>query len=149
MKRLASLSFILFLGSHGIQVHGQTPDMNATLNYVNELLGSSFQIIVDRGYMNVSYYQDNELFREDNAACRDLDINSIDYNKEDMLFSLNCRNGKKCVLRIYYLRKIRRDYNRISFYKQLSESEAAKLKSAFIHIINMVNDVNYRGTIYL
>ena len=130
-------------------VHGQTPDMKATLDYVNDVLGSSFKVTVERGYMNVSFFDGGELFREDNASCKDLDPNKITYNADDQILSISCVTGQDCVLRVYHIRQIRRDYGRISFNKELSEAEAAKLKAAFAHIINMVNDVKYRGTIDL
>jgi hypothetical protein len=128
---------------------GQSPDMKSTLDFVNQTLGNSFEVSVEKGFLNVKFFDGGDLFREDNAACKDLDPKKITYNATDKVFSVNCLTGRDCVIRVYHIREIRRDYGRISFARELSASEVEKLTLAFSHMIKMVNDPKYKDTIAL
>jgi hypothetical protein len=126
---------------------GQTPDMEQSLQYVNAELGTSFEVTVERGTLIVKYFQSGELFREDQALCKDLDPAKVLYSATDKVLAVNCLTGRDCVIRVYHIREIRRDYGRISFAKELDPGSASGLSRAFAHIIKMVNDTKYKESV--
>ncbi|HEX5001879.1 MAG TPA: hypothetical protein VFW78_05250 [Bacteroidia bacterium] len=126
---------------------GQTPGMEESLKYVNDKLGPMFEVNVVKGALQVKFYDNGTLFREDEAMCKDLDPKKVEYSQEDKILSVNCKTGLDCVTRVYHIREIRRDYGRVSFAKELDPKSAAALCKAFEHIIRMVNDNKYKSDI--
>ncbi len=125
--------------------NAQSISMEATLNYVNDKLGPDIKVEVARGYIIAKYYESGELYREDKASCKTLDISEIGYDKENRIMYVNCEGNALCVDRTLYQRKIRREYVRLSFPVTLDERSANGMKNAMTHMIRLVNERKYES----
>jgi hypothetical protein len=62
------------------------------------------------------------------------------------MFTIDCNGTTKCVDRQLFVRKIQRDYNRISFPVTLDAKGEAGMKKAMTHMVNLVLDVKYKSS---
>jgi len=126
--------------------HAQKLGFDETLSYINSKLGGSIKVTVDRGIVVSSYFENGKLYRDDHMNPRDIDTNKIFYDAAENLFCLNCQGGKnKCVDRNIYVNKISRGYSRMSFMVTLNGKSAAGLRKAFIHLIKLCTQHNYKN----
>jgi hypothetical protein len=127
-------------------VYGQEISMEQTLNYLNNKFGGVCQIDVLRGVVVARYFDGGELIREDQVLCKDLNLNSMYYDKGSRIFAIDCNSGRKCVDRQLFIRKIQRDYNRISFPVVLDAKGEQGMKNAMTHMIKLVLDSKYSSS---
>lgn len=125
---------------------GQDITMEQTLAYINNKLKPTSELTVDRGILVSRYFQNDQIVREDQAMCKDLDLTSIDYDASSGIFAINCKSGSKCVDRQMFIRRIQRDYGRISFPVKLDSKSANGMKKAFSHMLNLVLDPKYKSS---
>ena len=142
IRFLVIINCILLLNQRS---EGQDISMEETLLYVNGKFGSVCQIDVLRGALIAKYYDGTEIYREDQVLCKSLNLNSMNYDKEQRLFIIDCNGTSKCVDRQLFVRKIQRDYNRISFPVTLDARSEAGMKKAFTHMFNLVADPKYKS----
>jgi hypothetical protein len=119
--------------------------MEETLAYVNGKVGPMVKVDVARGSIVAKYYKDGEMYREDRVMCKKLDHTEIDYDQANRIFYVNCQGNALCVDRQLPLRKIRREYVRISFPVELKGSEIEGMKKAMKHMIRLVNEKRYES----
>jgi hypothetical protein len=119
--------------------------MEQTLAYVNGKFGGICQLDVLRGLLIAKYYDGKEVFREDQVLCKSLNMNSMKYDKELRMLTIDCSGAAKCVDRQLFVRKIQRDYNRISFPVTLDPKSEAGMKKALVHMVNLVLDPKYKS----
>lgn len=127
-------------------VTAQGIDMEETLNFINTRLSPSSNIEVLRGVLIAKFYDGGEIIREDQVLCKDLNIASMSYDSGSKLFSINCNGTMKCVDRQLFIRKIQRDYNRISFPVNLDANGVESMKKAITHMIKLVLDPKYENS---
>ncbi len=127
-------------------VFSQTIPMEETLSYINQKLAPHSELTVDRGILVSRYFKNGQIIREDQVMCKDLDIASINYDEASGMFFVNCKNNGKCVDRQMFIRKIQRDYSRISFPVKLDQKAANGLINATRHMLKMVVDSKYQST---
>jgi len=120
-------------------------DMEETLLYINSKLGAVCQIDVIRGVLIAKYWEDGEQFREDQVLCKSLDLNSMSYDPKLKIFSIDCKGTSKCVDRQLFIRRIQRDYSRISFPVTLDAKSEEGMKRAVKHMVNLVLDPKYES----
>lgn len=142
IRCLIVFNFLLFSNQ---KADAQDISMEETLTYINGKLGAVCQIDVLRGVLIAKYYDGTEIFREDQALCKSLNLNSMNYDKELRMFTMDCNGTTKCVDRQLFVRKIQRDYNRISFPVTLDAKSEAGMKKAFTHMFNLVLDPKYKS----
>ena len=130
MLRISLLLLFLFV-STARMLPAQNISMEETLKYINRKLGGSSTIDVVRGIIIAKYNKNGELIREDQVLCKSLDINSMNYDNKNRIFSINCNNKSDCVDRQIYHRRIQRDYKRLSFPVSLDEKGIQGMKKAF------------------
>ena len=145
MFTIRLLCVIFLIISQNQKSDGQDISMEETLNYVNGKFGSTCQLDVLRGVLVAKYYDGTEIFREDQVLCKSLNLNSMNYDKELRMFTIDCNGASKCVDRQLFVRKIQRDYNRISFPVTLDAKSEAGMKKAFFHMFNLVLDPKYKS----
>ena len=143
------LGFLLVLNS--FTCFSQEISMQQTLDYVNGKLAGRCSVDVSKGVIIAVYQVNGENVREDQAAVNDLDINSMKYDIENSIFSINCKGspGKKCVSRQLFKlgpSEIYRPYARISWEAYLDEKGAAGMKKAFTHMIRLVLESKYKSS---
>lgn len=124
---------------------GQGITMEETLAYVNGKVGPMVEVDVTRGSIVAKYYKDGEMYREDRVMCKKLDHSEIDYDTANRMLYVNCEGNALCVDRQLYLRKIRREYVRISFPVDLNGTEIEGMKKAMKHMIRLVNEKKYEN----
>lgn len=124
---------------------GQDIDMEQTLEYLNVKLRPTAELTVDRGILVSRYFKNGQIIREDQVMCKDLDMETISYDATAGILSINCRTGLKCVDRQMFIRKIQRDYGRISFPVKLDAKSIAGTQKALKHMVNLVLDTKYKS----
>lgn len=124
----------------------QDIDMEQTLNYINGKLRPVSELTVDRGIIVSRYFNNGQIVREDQVMCKDLDMSSVNYDNQAGILSINCKTGNKCVDRQMFVRKIQRDYGRISFPVKLDPKSASGMQKAFTHMISLVLDSKYKSS---
>ncbi len=134
----------LLLGSHTAVAQDIT--MEQTLTYINGKLGSGYNIDVLRGVLVAKFSEGTEVYREDQVLCKSLDLNTMRYDSEQRLFSINCNGTSKCVDRQLFVRKIQRDYARFSLPVTLTAKEVEGMKKAFTHMIRLTLDTKYTNS---
>lgn len=117
--------------------------MEATLEYINSKLQPVCQISVDRGILVSRCYEGETIIREDQVLCKSLELSSMNYDSKSKIFAINCNGTDKCVDRQMFVRRIQRDYARISFPVTLNASAESGMKKAFTHMIKLVLDPKY------
>jgi hypothetical protein len=120
--------------------------MEQTLEYINRKLNPTSELTVDRGILVSRYFKNGAIIREDQVMCKDLDLNSVQYDIPSNMLSINCKSSAKCVDRQMFVRKIQRDYARISFPVKLEGKSIAGLEKAFKHMMNLVMDPKYKSS---
>lgn len=120
--------------------------MEQTLSYINGKLGSGYNVDVIHGVIVAKFSQGVEVFREDQVLCKSLDLNSMRYDSEQKLFSINCNGSTKCVDRQLFVRKIQRDYARFSLPVTLDAKGVEGMKKAFTHMIRLALDPKYKSS---
>jgi len=120
--------------------------MEQTLNYINGKLGAVSNIDVIRGMLIAKFSEGVEVFREDQVLCKSLDLNTMRYDSEQKLFSINCTGTSKCVDRQLFVRKIQRDYARFSLPVTLTPKEVEGMKKAITHMVRLVLDPKYQSS---
>lgn len=146
--KLTTFSFLIILNLVLVinqRVDAQDISMEETLQYVNGKFGSVCQIDVLRGALIAKYYDGSEIYREDQVLCKSLNLNSMNYDKELRMLTIDCNGTSKCVDRQLFVRKIQRDYNRISFPVTLDTRSESGMKKAFTHMFNLVADPKYKS----
>lgn len=136
---------ILFLPVLSFPLRAQNINMEETLEYLNRKLQPVCGVTVDRGILVARYYDRGVLVREDQLFCKSIDLNTMRYDSENRLFIINCSNKAKCVDRQLIIRKIQRDYQRISFPVTLDTKGAEGMRRAFTHMIKLVLDTKYQN----
>jgi len=138
--------FTIFLikGSF-IPAFSQGITMEETLEYINRKLAPHSKVDVLRGVIVSQYFDAGTLVREDQALCKSLDINTIKYDPENRILSINCASNQKCVDRQLFVRKIQRDYNRLSFPVTLDAKSTEGMRKAITHMIKLVLDTKYES----
>lgn len=141
---LLLLTAVLIKGSF-IPVFSQGISMEETLEYINRKLGPQSKVDVLRGIIIAQYFDGPTLVREDQVMCKALDINTIKYDYENRILSIDCSANQKCVDRQLFVRKIQRDYNRLSFPVTLDAKSTDGMKNAITHMIKLVLDPKYEN----
>lgn len=119
--------------------------MEETLEYINRKLAPHSKVDVLRGVIVSQYFDAGTLIREDQVMCKSLDINTIKYDSENRILSIDCSGGQKCVDRQLLVRKIQRDYNRLSFPVTLDAKSKEGMQKAITHMIRLVLDPKYES----
>ncbi len=129
-------------------VKAQEITMLETLRYINTKLSPACSLDVVKGVIIAVYKEKGETVREDQASISDLDINSIKYDTESGIFSINCKGApaKKCDTRDLPRLNVYRSYARISWKVMLDPKSAEGLKKAFTHLMKMVLDSKYKSS---
>ncbi|MGR6087028.1 MAG: hypothetical protein ACU4F9_02540 [Arcticibacter sp.] len=143
-KFILLLAFLTSFLSNDIKA--QDIDMEQTLDYINGKLRPVSELTVDRGIIVSRYFKNGQIVREDQVMCKDLDISSINYDNQAGILSINCKTGNKCVDRQMFIRKIQRDYARISFPVKLDSKSSTGIQKAFKHMISLVLDPKYKSS---
>lgn len=143
---LSSILTILLFQAPFQKVGAQGITMEQTLSYMNSKFGSVCQLDVIRGVIVASYYDGQEKFREDQVLCKSLDLTTMMYDSNSRIFSVDCKGSSKCVDRQLFVRKIQRDYARLSFPVTLDPKGVEGMKKAFTHMINLVLDTKYENS---
>jgi hypothetical protein len=125
----------------------QNITMEQTVDYINTKLKPYSELTVDRGIMVSRYFNNGTLVREDQVMCKDLDLISMSYDKDYGLLSINCKKGYKCVDRQMFIRKIQRDYGRISFPIGPDPTGHQGLRNAITHLVKLVTEPGYESSI--
>lgn len=136
---------LLLLPVLSFSLMAQNISMEETLGYLNRKLQPVCGVTVDRGILVARYYDQGVLVREDQLFCKSIDLNTMRYDSENSLFIINCSNNAKCVDRQMIIRKIQRDYQRISFPVTLDAKGAEGMKRAFTHMVKLVLDTKYQN----
>src|SRR5688572_17340041 len=121
-------------------ISAQKISMEETLAYVNGKLGSGYEVDVNRGIIIARFSEGVEVYREDQVLYKTLDLSSMKYDSEQKMFIINCKDGKKCVDRQLHIKKIQRDYHRISFPVNLDAKGIEGMKNAFRHMYQLIED---------
>ncbi len=137
--------FLILTGSV-ITVSAQEITMEETLAYINKKFGQTCQIDVLRGVLTARYFDGPEVIREDQVLCKSLNLSSMYYDKGSRIFAIDCTGNSKCVDRQLFVRKIQRDYNRISFPVVLDPKGEQAMKKAMTHMIRLVLEPKYSSS---
>lgn len=143
--RIILLFTLLFTKGSFQPLFAQGITMEETLEYINRKLGSTSKVDVLRGVIVSQYFDAGTLVREDQVLCKDLDINTIKYDSENRILSIDCSGSRKCVDRQLFVRKIQRDYNRLSFPVTLDAKGTEGMRKAITHMIKLVLDPKYES----
>lgn len=135
----------LFLLILSFPLMAQNITMEETLEYLNRKLQPVCGVTVDRGILVARYYDQGVLVREDQLFCKSIDLSTMGYDSKNRLFIINCSNNAKCVDRQLIIRKIQRDYHRISFPVTLDAKGTEGMKRAFTHMVRLVLDTKYQN----
>jgi len=139
------LILLWWIGPH-LNTHGQAITMEQTLEYINNKLKPTSELTVDRGILVSRYFKNGQIVREDQVMCKDLDMTTVEYDIQSGIFSINCKSASKCVDRQMFVRKIQRDYGRISFPVKLNGKSILGMEKAFVHMTKLVLDPKYQST---
>lgn len=125
--------------------------MMETLDYINSKLAPCCSIDVNKGTIIAVYKEGGQQVREDVVNISDLNIQSIRYDEQEHMLSINCKGApaKKCVTREipnYGSSGVYRPYARISWEVHVSSKSSEGLKKAFAHMINLVMDSKYKSS---
>ena len=124
----------------------QDISMEETLEYINKKLGNGYTVDVVRGVIIARFNEGTEVFREDQVLYKTLDINSMRYDREQKMFIINCKTGKECVDRQLFIKKIQRDYARLSFPVTLDAKGEEGMKRAFRHMMKLIDNPKDKTT---
>ena len=124
----------------------QEISMEKTLEYINRKIGPTGTIDVIHGVIIAKFSEGIEIFREDQVLCKSLDLNSMNYDASQKVFYINCNGTSKCVDRQLFIKKIQRDYARLSFPVNLDPKGVEGMKKAFTHMIKLVLDPKYKSS---
>ncbi len=127
-------------------VNAQEITMEQTLTYINGKIGPIGNIDVIRGVIIAKFTEGIDIYREDQVLCKSLDLNSMGYDATQKVFYINCNGTSKCVDRQLFMKKIQRDYARLSFPASLDPKSVAGMKKAFTHMIKLVLDPKYKSS---
>ena len=119
--------------------------MEQTLNYINGK-GSGYSVDVNHGVIIARFSEGVEVFREDQVLYKTLDMNTMHYDKAQRMFIINCKSGKECVDRQLFIKKIQRDYARLSFPVTLDEKGVEGMKKAFKHMMLLIENPKYKSS---
>ena len=120
--------------------------MEQTLEYIKGKLGAGYEIDVNHGVIVTKFSEGTEPYREDQVLYKTLDLTSMRYDASLRLFIINCKGGTKCVDRQLYVRKIQRDYARLSLPVTLDTKGIEGMKNAFTHMMRLIEDPKYSST---
>jgi len=148
MKLLSIRLFLVLvtIGSFHSNIYAQEISMEETLAYINRKLAGGSVVDVERGVIIAKYNQGGQLYREDQVLCKALDLSSMGYDSNEKVFYINCTGSAKCVDRQLFVRKIQRDYARLSFPVNLDSKGVEGFKKAFAHMIKLVNEPKYKSS---
>ena len=148
MKLLSIRLFLLLVTVNTLPslVNAQEISMEETLGYLNRKLGGGIVVDVERGVIIAKYNQGGQLYREDQVLCKALDLPTMGYDSQEMVFYINCTGSSKCVDRQLYVRKIQRDYGRLSFPVTLDSKGVEGFKKAFTHMVRLVIEPKYKSS---
>ena len=124
----------------------QEISMEKTLEYINRKIGPTGTIDVINGVIIAKFSEGIEIFREDQVLCKSLYLNSMNYDASQKVFYINCNGTSKCVDRQLFIKKIQRDYARLSFPVNLDPKGVEGMKKAFTHMIKLVLDPKYKSS---
>lgn len=127
-------------------VRAQEITMEKTLEYINRKIGPTGTIDVIHGVIIAKFSEGIEIFREDQVLCKSLDLNSMNYDASQKVFYINCNGTSKCVDRQLFIKKIQRDYARLSFPVNLDPKGVEGMKKAITHMIKLVLDPKYKSS---
>ncbi len=127
-------------------LRAQEISMEKTLEYINRKIGPTGTIDVIHGVIIAKFSEGVEIFREDQVLCKSLDLNSMNYDASQKVFYINCNGTSKCVDRQLFIKKIQRDYARLSFPVNLDAKGVEGMKKAFTHMIKLVLDPKYKSS---
>lgn len=142
----SSVIFIFLTFQFHSSSFSQDITMEQTVEYINSKLKPYSELTVDRGILVSRYFNNGTLVREDQVMCKDLDLATMNYDTDYGLLSINCRKGYKCVDRQMFVRKIQRDYSRISFPVGPETGGHQGLQNAITHLIKMVTEPGYTSS---
>ena len=151
MKLLLNKTLLVLLFTAAIikgtsgPVFSQGITMEETLEYINRKLAPHSKVDVLRGVIVAQYFDAGTLVREDQVLCKSLNINAIKYDSENRILSIDCSGSQKCVDRQLFVRKIQRDYNRLSFPVTLDSKSMEGMQKAITHMIRLVLDPKYES----
>jgi hypothetical protein len=123
----------------------QEISIEQTVEFINTKLKPYSELTVDRGILVSRYFNNGVLVREDQVMCKDLELSSMNYDIDYGLLSIDCKKGK-CVDRQMFVRKIQRDYSRVSFPIGPDPKGHEGLKNAITHLIKMVTIPGYQSS---
>jgi hypothetical protein len=142
-KTVIWVTFLVSLSS-GSFAQGIT--MEQTLDYINKKLGNGYTVDVNRGVIIARFSEGAEPFREDQVLYKLLDLTSMRYDASQRLFIINCKDGKDCVDRQLFIKKIQRDYGRFSLPVTLDAKGISGMKKAFEHMYRLIEDPKYKNS---
>lgn len=145
LKIKCSILYFVFTSGLAPVLNAQNITMEETLEYLNRKLQPECGVTVDRGILVARFYDKGVLVREDQLFCKSIDLGSMRYDHENRLFIINCSGNAKCVDRQLIIRKIQRDYQRISFPVTLDAKGTEGMKRAFSHMVKLVLDTKYQN----
>jgi len=123
----------------------QDISMEQTLNYINGK-GSGYSVDVNHGVIIARFSEGAEVYREDQVLYKTLDMNTMHYDKGQRMFIINCKSTKECVDRQLFIKKIQRDYARLSFPVTLDEKGVEGMKRAFKHMMLLIENPKYKSS---
>jgi hypothetical protein len=146
ITKKVTISF--FISFFTLQSFSQEITMEQTLNYINGKFAGRCSIDVSKGNLIAIYQSGGQTVREDNVGVNYLDVNSMKYDNEYNIFSINCKGApsKRCVTRDLFLRKESQDYSRISWEVYLDEKGVNGMKKAMTHMIRLVLEPKYKSS---
>ena len=129
----------------------QTPDLPATVAFINKKLGPKCTVEIVHGYLIAKYFSDDgKQVREDKVELTDLAFDRPGYEAKEKVFYYACyAEGKDCVYRKMILTGNWRYYPRISFVVEDDAKLKASLTNAFIHLSKIVESRKYKDTVVL
>lgn len=118
-----------------------------TKSYINNKLNGKCIIDVKNTRLILSYYNNDDIYRKDQAYCGELDLATLRYVPEENYIYIKCGEDiKDCVLREIYKDKITRNYTRTGVdVTGLDERSIAGLQKAFTHLIKLMTNVKYEN----
>jgi len=143
---LRIIAIVVTILSFRQTVNAQEISMEQTLTYINGKISPIGNIDVIRGVIIAKFTEGVDIYREDQVLCKSLDLNSMGYDATQKVFYINCNGTSKCVDRQLFLKKIQRDYARLSFPATLDPKSVAGMKKAFTHMIKLVLDPKYESS---
>ena len=138
------VSTLCILMLHGISF-SQEITVEQSVEYINNKLKPYSELTVDRGILASRYFNNGVLVREDQVMCKDLELSSMRYDSDYGLLTIDCKKSK-CVDRQMFVRKIQRDYSRISFPVGPDPKGHQGLQNAISHLVKLVTIPNYQSS---